>query len=299
MPGYTPPSEAVLSWVTAARGKGSRVVSVHRLVGGLTSHVDRIVMENDTRGHHEVVLRRWAEASSRTTEMVERESDILVALRGGDIPVPHLIAADSLGSSTETPCLLMSALPGAVDLTSVSGSDWLVRLAAAQAGIHEMRPPKDVRELRWVDDDNDLAWIADEGLRREATSAVFDVGDDDMVFAHGDFQPFNVLWSRGELTGVVDWPGSGLGSRGSDVGHCRLNLAALFSAEVAEEYLARYEARAGVAVDPRSDLRALLRWSPKWLEFLPLQAAGRVDVDLSGMSHRVVDTIRHSLDRLA
>src|SRR5438046_2940923 len=59
-------------------------------------------------------------------------------------------------------------------------------------------------------------------------------------FVHRDYQHFNLLWSDERLTGVLDWVEAGTGPRELDVGHCRLNLTILFSADVAERFLAIY-----------------------------------------------------------
>ncbi len=87
----------------------------------------------------------------------------------------------------------------------------------------------------------------------------------------------------GRLPGVVDWPHAAVGSRGSDVGHCRLDLAVLFDAQTADDYLARYERAADVTVDRRADLRALLCFDRDWQRFIPLQVAGRAPLDVAGM----------------
>ena len=55
----------------------------------------------------------------------------------------------------------------------------------------------------------------------------------DRHLIHRDYHPNNVLWSNGEVTGVVDWVNACRGPRGVDVGHCRVNLAALFGPELA------------------------------------------------------------------
>lgn len=74
------------------------------------------------------------------------------------------------------------------------------------------------------------------------------------MLVHGDYQHFNVLWCDDRLSGVVDWPNAATGNRGSDVGHCRLNLAVLFDARTAGDYLVMYERAAGVPLDRRADL---------------------------------------------
>ncbi len=103
---------------------------------------------------------------------------------------------------------------------------------------------------------------------------------------------------QGRLTGVVDWPHAGTGSRGSDVGHCRLNLAVLFGPGPAADYLAAYERAAGVTVDRRADLRALLAFDFAWQRFIPRQVVGRAPLDVAGMPGRVAAAVRESLDAM-
>ncbi|MGP9538048.1 phosphotransferase family protein [Brachybacterium sp. AOP43-C2-M15] len=117
------------------------------------------------------------------------------------------------------------------------------------------------------------------------------------VLCHGDYQHFNVLWQGGEISAVVDWPTVGLADRGLDVGHCRLNLAVLFSADAAMRFLDDYEQQSGVTVDPAPDLQRLLNFGPNWPEFIPLQVDGRAAVDGPGMAGRVRETIQRTLRR--
>lgn len=74
----------------------------------------------------------------------------------------------------------------------------------------------------------------------------------DAVFVHGDYQHFNVLWSRGRLSALVDWSATRIAPPDVDVdvSHCRLNLAVLFSVEVAERFRHAYESEAGRRVEP-------------------------------------------------
>ena len=115
---------------------------------------------------------------------------------------------------------------------------------------------------------------------------------------HGDYQHFNLLWQAGALTGVVDWGSAAIGYPDTDVGHCRLNLAVLFSADWAERFRLAYESEAGRRVEPWWDLADLLQYSPDWQTFIPVQVAGRIPVDTHGMTARVEELIRLSLERL-
>jgi aminoglycoside phosphotransferase (APT) family kinase protein len=140
-----------------------------------------------------------------------------------------------------------------------------------------------------------LDWLTDPGLREAAREAASGPLVEEPTFVHGDYQHFNVLWSDGRLSGVVDWPYAGIGNRGSDVGHCRLNLAVLFDARTAEDYLTMYERAAGVRVDRRADLRALLCFDLRWQRFIPRQVNGRAPLDLAGMPDRVSAAVRSAL----
>jgi aminoglycoside phosphotransferase (APT) family kinase protein len=115
------------------------------------------------------------------------------------------------------------------------------------------------------------------------------------AFIHGDYQHFNLLWTRRHLTGIVDWTWAGLGHADRDVGHCRLNLAVLFSAEWAQEFSAAYEAESGRAIEPWWDLFEICLYSDAWPRFIPTQVSGRAPVDTSGMTERVEILLAESL----
>jgi aminoglycoside phosphotransferase (APT) family kinase protein len=298
VPGYLPPSRTTLRWVAAVCGVGASVVTIERLVGGITADVDRIVVRGRDGRDRPVVLRRWTNLEPWTDGLVDREGLALRALAGQGVGAPEFLGSDPTGDLAGVRCVLMTEVPGRVVLAPADLGQWLDRLAVTQARIHEVSPSPAPRSVGRFDLGADFSWISDAGLRRAAAAtASEDVGGGQAVFAHGDYQHFNILWTGEDLSGVVDWTEAGTGARGTDVGHCRLNLAVLFSAEAAETYLDRYEQVSGVVVDPRADLRALMCWKPSWQDFIPTQVAGRAHVDLAGMPERVEETIRRSLLR--
>jgi aminoglycoside phosphotransferase (APT) family kinase protein len=117
-------------------------------------------------------------------------------------------------------------------------------------------------------------------------------------FIHGDFQHFNVLWSRGRLSGVVDWCSAASGPPDIDTGHCQLNLAVLFGADWAQRFRLAYEARAGRRVDPWWELYAIAGYGDAWPQFIPVQVHGRAQVDVAGMTGRVEELLQATLRRL-
>ena len=116
-------------------------------------------------------------------------------------------------------------------------------------------------------------------------------------FIHSDVQHFNLLWRRERLSGIVDWTSSGRGAPARAVGHCRLNLAVLFSVDWAERFRRAYEAEAGRRLSGWWDLHELALYSDGWQHFIPVQVGGRVPVDLEGMHDRVEELLASTLAR--
>lgn len=304
---YEPPTPEALEWARRHVHARARVSAVSRLRGGFTADMDRITIEAPS-GPRDVVLRRWP-FDDETESLVTREAFALTAVRGHGVPAPDFLAMDEDGARTGVRCTLTSALPGQPDLAPADMRSWLGQLATAQAAIHAVpNPPRPRADAGNGDDapappperygvrDRPLDWLTDRGLRDAAREAASGPLGGETVFAHGDYQHFNVLWHEGRLTGVVDWPEGATGNRGSDVGHCRLNLAVLFDAETAGDYLAMYERAAGVIVDRRADLRALLCFDLGWRHIIPHQVAGRAPLDLAGMPERVATAVRDAVD---
>src|SRR5262249_45569815 len=147
------------------------------------------------------------------------------------LPVPELLAVSPDGAGAGGhPAILMSRLRGHVDLSPADPGAWLRQIAAAAARVHSA--PVDAPAFEsWLDpaDLRAPASASRPGLWRTMISVLREKGGSrDTCFIHRDFQHFNFLWTRGQLTGVVDWGFASAGPPSIDVGHCRLNLAVLF-----------------------------------------------------------------------
>jgi aminoglycoside phosphotransferase (APT) family kinase protein len=289
---YQPPTRGTLRWVASQFQPRARVIAVTQLPGGITADMDRITVQADRR--QDVVLRRWPD-EDWADGLVLREAEALATVRG--IPAPELIAMDEDGTVTGVRCTLTTALPGQPDLCPGDLRSWLNQLASTQATIHAATSQLTARwDGRYAENPRPLDWLADRGLRNAAREAAAGPLVEERVLTHGDYQHFNALWHQGQLSGIVDWPTAAMGNRGSDVGHCRLNLAVLFGPQPAADYLSSYEKAAGVRVDRRADLQALLCFTPDWQRFIPRQVAGRAPLDVAGMPDRVAATVRAALD---
>jgi len=283
---------------------GSRVVGYDRMTGGVCSAVHRLTLERS--GKRSFVVLRQYPGGLGLQENLEREIANLGVVAGSGLPVPSVLAADVAGDRTGgAPTLLMTHLPGQVELNPAEPRTWMTTIAELAASLHSLDLPAEPFSP-WTD-----SWIAPLGefqvpvdARRPGVwKAAFAVmaappPSDTAVFLHGDFLPVNFLWSRGRMTGLTDWNSIHRGPRAIDVGHCRRYLAALYSPEWAEQLRSLYESIAGVTLDPWWDLYALLHHDDNALKWIPRQVAGRRAIDVSGMASRVEVVIETALRRL-
>ena len=264
------------------------------MVHGLT------VERNGLRDRY--VLRWWMPGSGWEQwirRAVSLESAVLPKLEGSGIPAPRLI-----GSLEDTalggPAVLMTRLPGQVHLMPRDREDWLRQMAQMLTRIHAL--PIDGHPFESWLDRGQLTPPPDASRPEVWTAAIAQIANERAptrtCFLHRDYQHFNMLWSRERLTGVVDWTEACVGPPEIDVGHCRLNLTVLFSADVAERFREMYEAESGHRIDAFWDIHALLSYGPDWKEFLPIQIDGRAPLDVVGMTGRMEDVLDRSLRRL-
>jgi aminoglycoside phosphotransferase (APT) family kinase protein len=277
------------------------VVGWKRLTGGLTSVVHGLTVERN--GRRERYVLRWWVPDSEWEEWIFRavrlEVAVLTKLEGSNIPIPRVIGSTN-DAALGGPAVLMTRLPGKVQLMPVDRERWLREMAQMLARIHALAIDEKPFES-WLDR-SQLSPPPDASRRDVWTEAIALVVEDRAptrtCFLHRDYQHFNMLWSRERLTGVVDWSEACVGPPEVDVGHCRLNLTVLFSADVADRFREMYEAESGHTVDPWWDVHALLSYGPSWKQFLPVQIDGRAPLEVDGMTRRMEEVLDRSLCRL-
>jgi aminoglycoside phosphotransferase (APT) family kinase protein len=277
------------------------VTGVRRLAGGITSSVHRLSLRFPDGTSMQVVLKRFTDPDWDDTPAIARnEAKTLAAADARALPAPRLLGAAPDGVETDgVPSLLMTRAPGRVWLAPVDMGPWIRELAAMLPVLHAAGGGTWTREPR----DRSAAGVPAAARRPDVWTAAkrlvtTEQAPSDSVFVHGDYQHFNVLWSRGRISALVDWSASRMAPPDVDVGHCRLNLAVLFSVEAAEQFRAIYEAEAGRRVEPWWDVHQLLAYDDSWQEFIPVQVAGRAPVDVRGMTGRVEELLALALARL-
>lgn len=281
VPVPVPPDARARRWIASVVHPRGRVVAVRRLKGGITAAVHAVRVQHPG-GATTVVVRRWVGTQDAADE-VRREARVLSQL--GVTFAPELIAVDEDGSQGDVPAVVMSRMPGQMVLGT--NDDYLRGLAGVLPEIHALTieaPPYE----SWGWQHELPAWaerpdLWEEAFRLHAASSP----SADVCFVHRDFQHFNVLWSRGRVSGVVDWVWASRGSPDVDVAHERLNLALLHSVEVAERFRRIYETEAGRKVDPWWDVNELVSYLPGWGHYLAAQVNEAMPVDEQGMPARV------------
>ncbi|MFJ9392229.1 phosphotransferase family protein [Nocardioides sp. NPDC101246] len=252
---------AALEWVEEVLG--GPVEGVRRLSGGWTSTMLAIA----AGGHEEVVLRLMTNEPWRThgEPLTTRESEIQRMLATTVVPAPRSLALDAAGERCGHPAHLMTLRPGVIEPQRDDDAS-LSRLAELLASIHVIRPTSDVRSYQsWAWEAKFVvpAWASDAVLWEDAFALLCSEPPTyDPCFIHRDFHPRNVLWDRGEISGVVDWVEASIGPAWLDVAHCATNLAIVHGSEVADRFAGAYTTMTGREPQPYFDVMDVVGFLP-------------------------------------
>jgi aminoglycoside phosphotransferase (APT) family kinase protein len=264
--------QELLDWLRATVGSSAGAFQLRLMAGAGSSSVNLVSLD----GHPLYVLRLHTnhEWLRREPDLLAHEAAVLAWMSGSDLPLPRCVALHS----SDPQALLMTRLGGDVVLQPTDMERWLNALARVLSRIHRYpskgfpwhykswTPTDKIGIPQWSN--NPGSWQLALNQRSLGAPAY------EPVFIHRDFHPLNVLWANGSVSGVVDWVNGCVGPAAVDVAHCRLNLALMYSAEVADQFLRLYQSCSpGYQQHPFWDLDAVLGWLPEpffyepWAEF--------------------------------
>jgi len=258
---------AGLARVASRVGLGALSSQPQRLTGGAVMESWRFVC-----GDQPFVLRRAPSLAFMEGRPYGHatEAALIEAARAKGVTAPEVVAvleeADGLGSG-----FVMRALSGTADPKVILGCDdpdGLLRQAARDlARIHRLRqadvpvgvPVMDYRaaiadlKAQFIEAGGDRPIIA-LGLKWLEDNCPLEV---EPVLNHGDYRMGNLLVEGSTLTGVLDWEIAHFGDPHEDLAFgcmavwrfARYDRPALGLGSI-EDYVAAYEAEAGVTVDP-------------------------------------------------
>lgn len=251
---------AALQWAKDVIGP---VTGVRELTGGWTSTM--LALTSDAGD--EFVLRLMTREPWRThgAGLTARESGIQGMLANTPVPAPHTRALDADGLSCGFPAHLMTLVPGRIDLERIDGA-FIGELADQLVTIHDVATAADVRAYQswaWEAKFQSPRWARDPGLWLDAFALLrTDPPAFQPCFIHRDFQPRNVLWAGGRITGVVDWVETSIGPAWLDVAHCSTNIAIVHGNDAADMFAVAYTQRTGQEEQPYFDVMDVVGFLP-------------------------------------
>ncbi len=172
---------------------------------------------------------------------VYRQAPLLRAMHAAGLPVPSVPYASENEDWFGVPYLVMDRLPGRVffvwdpdpafDRTPAAVAPLWRQCVEALVGFHEFdwqahlaewQAPEPLHEqvTRWQKiylHAPEPHWIDQAREVERLLLASLPVGTPVGIF-HGDYQPGNMLYEKGQLTGVIDWELSGIGAQLLDIG---------------------------------------------------------------------------------
>lgn len=268
--------ENTLHWMEHIFGSQTHVKTVRPLPGSTSSTLYRITLSSTGKSWR-CVLRLFTNAEWLQVEpdIPIHEARALQLVHAAALPVPEFIALDESGAHCGVPGLLMSEVPGQVDLTPTDMESWLRQQADFLPRLHAINAAEFNWQYRPYANLETLAppiWSKQPQLWQKAIEIVRSPAPVTPVcFIHRDYHPVNVLWQHGRLSGVIDWVNSCLGPTGIDVGWCRHNLAGAFGVTVADRFLDCCRSALGSSwqYHPYWDLITLIELLPGPIEVYP------------------------------
>ncbi len=172
---------------------------------------------------------------------VYRQARLMRALLAAGVPVPPTPFAFDENPYFDVPFIVMERLPGNVffvwdppaefDRSAAAAEPLWRQCAEALVQVHlfdwrthlpDWEKPEPLREqiTRWeriYQQALDASWVEEAERTERALLDSMPDGEPVGLF-HGDYQPGNLLYANGKLTGIIDWEISGIGAKLLDVG---------------------------------------------------------------------------------
>lgn len=261
------PSGDALRW--AEQVCSARVTAIRWFRGGSSSAVHALWFDDGSRA----VLRRYVrpEVIDEEPDIVDREVNALRTAAMSGVAVPAVIAADAKGTEAGVPSMLLTRVRGRVQWPSAIASTWLEALADPPAEFAAVQLPRDhgltdfapYAPPSW----EAPAHLSDHRLWDRAVDLFHSPPHDtERVLSHRDFHPGNVLWLRGQVSGVVDWQSACVGPASVDPAWCRLILIRRYGLEAGDRYVSAWEDASGRTYHPWAEavmLVDVIGWSPR------------------------------------
>jgi aminoglycoside phosphotransferase len=277
---------------------GARVTRTHRLTGGGSADAYDVTLD---RAPGRVVVKVFG-AGDDTAPL---EWSHLQFAQRLSMPVPAPIAADLESAWFGRPAIVMSRLMGRPDIAPKDVDPWIESLARALSQIHETA--LDGAEGALTQPPLAETWRPPAGPHDSLTSRAVEAVaahlpslTSEHVFTHGDFNPANVLWHRGRISGVVDWSAARLDARWTELAYCRASVCLLLGPDIADRLTDAYRRIVGSVSEEELAVYDLMSVSTRHYTRESLEVDGHLgpvppyDVAVA----HVDEQLRRALDRI-
>lgn len=181
------------------------------------------------------------------------EFDNLAVVAVAGVPTPERVLLDADGAWFHAPAIVMTGLPGRPDMHPSHQSMWIDGAARALASVHDIPSARagHIRSSRWQRWQPSTDGMGSDASRVDAMLArLYDrAGTLPTVLSHDDYNPGNLLYDGGRLSGVVDWADITIEPRQAAVALYRHFLAIHPGGKAPESFLAAYERAAKTSLD--------------------------------------------------
>ena len=200
--------------------KSSRI-----LEGGVSSEVFLIAVESK-KGEEKIVLR--TEGGPPAENSIKTEYLLLEKLHQTKVPCAKPIHLDHSKEILDKDFMLMTYLEGTIEIPKIKNFGFLNKMVGILKNIHNV----DTKILPTLpcrcDPTYDLfEFLPNEKINKELKAILkgYDTSySGKPVLLHGDFWPGNILWTKDEISGVLDWEYAAVGDPVSDLAVASLEL---------------------------------------------------------------------------
>ena len=200
--------------------KSSRI-----LEGGVSSEVFLIAVES-RKGEEKIVLR--TEGGPPAENSIKTEYLLLEKLHQTKVPCAKPIHLDNSKEILDKDFMLMTYLEGTIEIPKIKNFGFLNKMVGILKNIHNV----DTKILPTLpcrfDPTYDLFEFLPNARINKELKAILKGYDTSYsgkpVLLHGDFWPGNILWTKDEISGVLDWEYAAIGDPVSDLAVASLEL---------------------------------------------------------------------------
>ena len=200
--------------------KSSRI-----LEGGVSSEVFLITVESK-KGEEKIVLR--TEGGPPAENSIKTEYLLLEKLHQTKVPCAKPIHLDHSKEILDKDFMLMTYLEGTIEIPKIKNFGFLNKMVGILKNIHNV----DTKILPTLpcrfDPTYDLFEFLPNARINKELKAILKGYDTSYsgkpVLLHGDFWQGNILWTKDEISGVLDWEYAAIGDPVSDLAVASLEL---------------------------------------------------------------------------